>query len=124
MVTPIIYTYADTPEQLAKNVFTIKQTAQTRTVTIEDIDLQQREAFNSTLPIGKNFFGRERIRHLTTAATAIFVPFTTQELFQRNGIYYGLNGISHNLIMFNRLSLLSPNGFILGKPAPAKSFCC
>ena len=121
-VTPIIYTYADTPEQLAKNVFTIKQTAQTRTVTIEDIDLQQREAFNSTLPIGKNFFGRERIRHLTTAATAIFVPFTTQELFQRNGIYYGLNGISHNLIMFNRLSLLSPNGFILGKPGSGKSF--
>lgn len=121
-VTPLIFTYADTPEQLAKNVFSIKQTAQIKTVSVEDIDLQQREGFNSILPIGKNHFGRERCRHLTTAATAILIPFTTQELFQQNGVYYGLNGISHNLIMFNRLSLLSPNGFILGKPGSGKSF--
>lgn len=121
-VTPLIFTYADTPEQLAKNVFSIKQTAQIKTVSVEDIDLQQREGFNSILPIGKNHFGRERCRHLTTAATAILIPFTTQELFQQNGVYYGLNGISHNLILFNRLSLLSPNGFILGKPGSGKSF--
>ena len=121
-VTPLIFTYADSPEQLAKNVFSIKQIAQIKTVSVEDIDLQQREGFNSILPIGKNHFGRERCRHLTTAATAILIPFTTQELFQKNGVYYGLNGISHNLIMFNRLSLQSPNGFILGKPGSGKSF--
>ncbi|WP_122791343.1 VirB4-like conjugal transfer ATPase, CD1110 family [Intestinibacillus sp. Marseille-P6563] len=120
--TPLIFTYADTEEELAKNVFTIKQTAQAKTVTIENIDFMQREAFNSILPIGKNHFGAERTRHLTTVAAAIFVPFTTQELYQRNGTYCGLNSISHNLIMFNRLSLPSPNGFILGKPGSGKSF--
>ena len=61
-------------------------------------------------------------RTLTTASTAIFMPFSTQELYQENGLYYGLNALSHNLILVNRKSLKTPSGFILGTPGSGKSF--
>ena len=55
---------------------------------------------------------------MTTSSTAIFVPFTTQELFQAGdeALYYGLNALSNNLIMVDRKKLKNPNGLILGTP--------
>ena len=63
-------------------------------------------------------------RALTTSSTAIFVPFTTQELFQagKESLYYGLNALSNNLIMVDRKALKNPNGLILGTPGSGKSF--
>ena len=63
-------------------------------------------------------------RALTTSSTAIFVPFTTQELYQagKGSLYYGLNAISNNLIMVDRKLLKNPNGLILGTPGSGKSF--
>lgn len=74
----------------------------------------------SVAPIGKNLVNVSRT--LTTASTAIFVPFTTMELYQKGGMYYGLNALSRNLIFFNRYSLKAPNGVILGTPGSGKSF--
>ena len=63
-------------------------------------------------------------RGLTTSSTAIFVPFTTQELFQTGpeALYYGINALSNNLIMVDRKLLKNPNGLILGTPGSGKSF--
>lgn len=62
-------------------------------------------------------------RSLTTSSTAIFVPFTTQELFQGGeALYYGLNALSGNMIMADRKQLKNPNGLILGTPGSGKSF--
>ena len=63
-------------------------------------------------------------RGLTTSSTAIFVPFTTQELFDngKEALYYGLNALSNNLIMVDRKKLKNPNGLILGTPGSGKSF--
>ena len=63
-------------------------------------------------------------RGLTTSSTAIFVPFTTQELFQngKEALYYGINALSNNLIMVDRKLLKNPNGLILGTPGSGKSF--
>ncbi|MCR4584252.1 MAG: ATP-binding protein, partial [Lachnospiraceae bacterium] len=63
-------------------------------------------------------------RGMTTSSTAIFVPFTTQELFQagKESLYYGLNALSNNLIMVDRKMLKNPNGLILGTPGSGKSF--
>lgn len=76
----------------------------------------------SSLPLGLNQISIQR--SLTTSATAIFVPFTTQELFQSRGepLYYGLNALSNNLIMVDRKRLKNPNGLILGTPGSGKSF--
>ena len=75
----------------------------------------------SSLLIGVNQI--EIQRGLTTSSTAIFVPFTTQELFQDGeALYYGLNALSNNLIMADRKKLKNPNGLFLGTPGSGKSF--
>ena len=76
----------------------------------------------SSLPIGLNQI--EIQRGLTTSSTAIFVPFTTQELFQdgKEALYCGINALSNNLIMVDRKLLKNPNGLILGTPGSGKSF--
>ena len=76
----------------------------------------------SSLPLAKNLIEIER--GLTTSSTAIFIPFTTQELFQSGSeaLYYGLNAVSNNLIMVDRKKLKNPNGLILGTPGSGKSF--
>ena len=76
----------------------------------------------SSLPLAHNLVETERA--LTTSSTAIFIPFTTQELFQAGpgALYYGLNALSNNLIMVDRKRLKNPNGLILGTPGSGKSF--
>ncbi len=61
-------------------------------------------------------------RGLTTSSTAIFIPFTTQELYQsgKESLYYGLNALSNNLIMVDRKKLKNPNGLIFGTPGSGK----
>lgn len=119
-VTMLVYTYADDEETLQDNAFQIMATARKNNVKIDKLDLRQREGINSIMPVGKNHVNIERT--LTTASTAIFVPFTTMELYQKGGMYYGLNALSRNLIFFNRYSLKAPNGVILGTPGSGKSF--
>ena len=74
----------------------------------------------SSLPIGINLVDINR--GLTTSSTAIFVPFTTEELFQNGeALYYGINAISNNMIMADRKELKNPKGLILGTPGSGKS---
>ena len=76
----------------------------------------------SSLPLAQNLITIER--QMTSSATGIMIPFTTQELFQngKEALYYGLNAISNNLIMVDRKLLKNPNGLILGTPGSGKSF--
>ena len=76
----------------------------------------------SSLPLGLNQI--EVQRGMTTSSVAIFVPFTTQELFQsgKSALYCGINALSNNLIMVDRKLLKNPNGLILGTPGSGKSF--
>ena len=89
---------------------------------LRHLDFQQESGLMSSLPLAQNLI--EIRRGLTTSSTAIFVPFTTQELFQNGGetLYYGLNALSNNLIMVDRKKLKNPNGLILGTPGSGKSF--
>ncbi|HEM5702757.1 TPA: ATP-binding protein [Streptococcus suis] len=86
------------------------------------LDYQQEQGLISALPLGMNCIKIKR--QLTTSSTAVFIPFTTEELFMTSStsIYYGLNAISHNLIMADRKKLKNPNGLILGTPGSGKSF--
>ena len=75
----------------------------------------------SSLPIGVNQVEIER--GLTTSSTAVFVPFTTQELFQGgDAMYYGINAKTGNMIMLDRKRARCPNGLKLGTPGSGKSF--
>ncbi len=119
-VTILVNTFAPTLEELQEAVFQIKGVANKNSCRIEELTYLQKEGFNSTLPLGRNHVPRERT--LTTASTAIFMPFTTQEIYEKGGIYYGQNSLSRNFIFLNRYNLKSPNGIYLGKPGSGKSF--
>ena len=50
------------------------------------------------------------------------MPFRVQEINHENGIYYGDNVISKNMIIADRRELLNGNSFILGVSGSGKSF--
>ncbi len=122
LVTFLLVNTADSQRQLDNNVFQASSIAQKHNCQLVRLDFQQEEGLMSSLPLGLNQI--EIQRGLTTSSTAIFVPFTTQELFQSGGeaLYYGLNALSNNLIMVDRKLLKNPNGLILGTPGSGKSF--
>lgn len=122
LVTFLIMNTADGKQTLDNNIFQAQGIAQKYNCQLVRLDFQQESGLNSSLPLGHNQI--EIQRGLTTSSTAIFVPFTTQELFQREGepLYYGLNVLSNNLIMVDRKALKNPNGLILGTPGSGKSF--
>jgi type IV secretory pathway VirB4 component len=122
LVTFLVMNTGKTKQELENNVFQASSIAQKHSCNLRRLDYQQENALMSSLPLANNLIEIERA--LTTSSTAIFVPFTTQELFQngKEALYYGLNALSNNLIMVDRKKLKNPNGLILGTPGSGKSF--
>jgi Type IV secretory pathway, VirB4 components len=121
LVTIVILNTAPTKRKLENTVFAAAGIAQKYNCALKRLDFQQEQGLMSSLPIGINQI--EIKRGLTTSSTAIFVPFTTCELFMGGqALYYGLNALSNNLIMADRKKLKNPNGLFLGTPGSGKSF--
>ena len=122
LLTFLVLNTAQTKQQLDNNVFQASSIAQKYNCTLTRLDFQQEEGLMSSLPIGLNQI--EIQRGLTTSSVAIFIPFTTMELFQtsKEALYCGLNALSNNIIMVDRKLLKNPNGLILGTPGSGKSF--
>lgn len=112
---------AKTKQDLDSAVFQTAGIAQKFNCTLNRLDYMQEQGLMSSLPLANNLVPIKRA--LTTTSTAIFVPFTTQELFMEgDSLYYGLNAVSNNMIMADRKQLKNPNGLILGTPGSGKSF--
>ena len=121
LVTMLVMNHAGTRQKLENNIFQAAGVAQKYNCALRRLDYQQEQGLMSSLPLGLNQISIQR--GLTTSSTAIFVPFTTQELFMNGeALYYGLNALSNNLIMADRKKLKNPNGLILGTPGSGKSF--
>ena len=122
LLTFIIINTADAKQQLDNNIFQASSIAQKYNCALTRLDFRQEEGLMSSLPLGFNQI--EIQRGLTTSSVAIFVPFTTQELYQngKEALYCGINALSNNLIMVDRKLLKNPNGLILGTPGSGKSF--
>ena len=122
LITVLVMNTGKTKQELETNVFQASSIAQKHNCMLRRLSYQQEDALMSSLPLARNII--EIQRALTTSSTAIFVPFTTQELFQnrKEALYYGLNALSNNLIMVDRKALKNPNGLILGTPGSGKSF--
>lgn len=122
LLTFLVMNTGKTEAELETNVFQASSIAQKYNCNLRRLDYQQEQGLMSCLPLAMNQI--EIQRGMTTSSTAIFVPFTTQELFQngKEAIYYGLNALSNNLIMVDRKKLKNPNGLILGTPGSGKSF--
>ena len=108
---------ADSLEQLDQDT----KSLQTRTGNCEFavLNYQQEDALNTVLPYGLRRI--DAVRTLTSESTAVLMPFKSQEIQDAGGIYYGVNPISHNLIICNRGSLMNGNGFIFGVSGSGKS---
>ena len=122
LMTFLILNTGKTKQELENNIFQASSIAQKHNCNLRRLDFQQEQGLMSSLPLAHNEI--EIQRGLTTSSTAIFVPFTTQELFHsgKEALYYGLNALSNNLIMVDRKMLKNPNGLILGTPGSGKSF--
>jgi type IV secretory pathway VirB4 component len=118
LLTFLVINTADTKPQLRINWLQASSIAQKYNCALTKLDFRQEEGMMSSLPLGLNQI--EIQRGLTTSSVAIFVPFTTQELFQtgKEALYCGINALSNNLIMVDRKLLKNPNGLILGTRAP------
>lgn len=122
LATVLVTSFANYKEDLENINMQLKGVAQKHSCNLRCLEYQQEQALNSSLPIGNNLIEIERT--LTTTSTAIFVPFTTEELFSssKESLYYGLNALSNNVIFADRKELKNPNGLILGTPGSGKSF--
>ena len=122
LLTFVMMNASTNKKQLNLDVKQAQSIAVQNNCQLVPLDFQQENGMVACLPLGYN---KIRIqRGLTTSSTAIFVPFTTQELFQthRGALYCGLNALSNNIIMVDRKLLKNPNGIILGTPGSGKSF--
>ena len=121
LVTIVFLNTAKTKQELDNAVFQTAGIAQKYNCSLRRLDYMQEPGLMSSLPLGLNLIPIKRA--LTTTSTAIFVPFTTQELFMEGeSLYYGLNALSNSMIMVDRKKLINPNGLILGTPGSGKSF--
>lgn len=121
LVTILIMNTAKSKKKLDNILFQTAAIAQKYNCALKRLDFRQEQGLMSSVPLGINEIDIQR--GLTTSATAVFVPFTTEELFQADeALYCGINAISNNMIMADRKLLKNPNGLILGTPGSGKSF--
>lgn len=116
----VIMVTAKDMDELDSNTETIEAVVRKHICSLSTLKFQQEKGLQSVLPLG-NCTLKVR-RTLTTESTAVFMPFSGKEINHKNGKYYGLNALSNNMILFDRLQLKNPNGFILGSPGSGKSF--
>lgn len=113
---------ADSMEELKNHCKIIESKARKYMAEVLPLTYQQEEGYKITLPFGYVPKDVSVNRALTTESVSVFMPFSNTELYQRGGYYYGLNQVSHNLVLVNRLDMKTPSGFVLGKSGSGKSF--
>lgn len=111
---------AATRKELEENIFELDGILSAYQCRLERLDNRQEQGYMSALPLGRNTI--EIKRTFTTTDMAIFIPFTTKELYMNHGQYYGMNSLSNNVILVNRKALVNPNGLVFGMPGFGKTF--
>lgn len=119
-VTFVVMLFAETKEELDKSSEMVTSVANKHLCSVKKLSFQQEFGLATALPLCYNRIFTNRL--LTTESASVFIPFETRELSQEKGMYYGLNAISKNMILFNRINSKNQNGVILGTPGSGKSF--
>lgn len=121
-VTILVMVCGQSLEELDENCSVVMSKCRQYTSQLQTLTMQQEEGFKMCLPFGYQSKEMCVERALTTESTAIFMPFSNQELFQSGGFYYGINQSSNNLVVVNRTKMKTPSGFVLGSSGSGKSF--
>ena len=117
-VMTLVHT-ADSLKELENDTEAILTTARKHLCQMAVLKYQQLDGLKTAVPFGVRKINA--FRTLTTESLAVFMPFRVQEIRQQNGVCYGLNAISKNLIIANRESMMNGNCFILGTSGSGKS---
>lgn len=118
--TLLVMVYADSLEELDAATKDIQGRVTRHLLKLMPLNYQQEQAMASVLPLSENIIANKRL--LNTDASAVFMPFSVQEFSAKNGMHYGLNAVSNNMILYNRKNGNNYNGLILGTPGSGKSF--
>jgi type IV secretory pathway VirB4 component len=105
---------ADNLEQLQARTDTVLRVCRKNLINADILTHQQEDGLVSILPICKNKVKGKR--SLLTDVLAVLMPFSSQEIFHKNGFYYGRNTVSGSMIVYNRKNLQNASGFLLGVP--------
>lgn len=111
---------ADTKEQLDNDTEAILTTVRKNMCQFAPLKFQQMDGLQTAMPFGVRKINC--LRTLTTESLSVFIPFRVQDIHHGNGIYYGQNIISKNMIIADRKQLLNGNAFIMGVSGGGKSF--
>ena len=115
----LIGVFGQDEEELKQALDTIQQVAGSNDLMIDKLPYMQEAAFNSLLPFGCDFLEGVS-RSLLTSNVAVNSPWTSVDLQDRSGKYYGINQISSNIITIDRSLLNTPSGLILGTSGAGK----
>lgn len=113
---------AESFEELNNNLEVIESTLKRSGCIKGEMAWEQEHGMCDCLPVGyQRKFGW--LRTMPSESVAIFMPFNVKEMQMENSVYYGLNMLSHNIILFDRMKgLVNPSGFVLACPGSGKSF--
>lgn len=120
LMTVVCVVFADTYEELENYTKMVQNNAEKHMCVLNKLNGQQESGLASAVPLGVNRIYADRM--VNTEAAALFIPFEAQEMNEKNGLYYGVNSTSHNLIVLNRLEAQNSNGLIIGMSGSGKSF--
>lgn len=116
----VIGVSAASEEELELTCRNVRAKVNAQSCKAESLKFMQLEGLTAELPLGANPLPMTRT--LTTNSAAILIPFTTQEVFEPHGLFYGSNARSGNPILADRRSHMNSNGFVLGTSGGGKSF--
>ncbi len=119
-VTLLVRNYSESDKKSVLETESMTRLIQQKSCKLFPLDYLQERAFGSVLPLGRNDIPIKR--SLPTSALAVFIPFTTDEIYQPKGCFYGLNSLTGNMILADRAELKNPNGLVFGTPGSGKSF--
>lgn len=119
-ITVTVAVFARTREQLMENVKMVKSVGAQHFAPMKSINYQQEFALNTTLPLCRNDLFVELLH--TTESASVFIPYNSQEINQKNAVFYGLNQTTKCMILYDRLTGSNYNGLIFGGPGSGKSF--
>ncbi len=122
----IVVVIADSYEEMIKNTEALEILLRKFQIDAICAPYRQEQAFASALPIGNSIsydkdHNLQVRRTLSSESTAVFIPFNSRQFSHENGIWYGQNQMSYDIVKFDRLKLKNANGLIFGVPGSGKS---
>jgi type IV secretory pathway VirB4 component len=116
----LVMLYADSKDELDKDTQIIRTSVEKHLCKFKTLTGLQELGFLDSIPVCR--FALSINTLLTTQSASVFMPYTTRELNEKDGFYYGQNAVSRNMIIYNRKLAVNSNGIILGMPGTGKSF--